>query len=366
MALLELSFVHAVGTRLRDGRLLPRWFPYVSTILEVGGLTVGTALGYVAPGSPHDGFVICLMLLLALSTLRLSLPVASFTGGVVASGYLFFSGVTSGLDEAALWMAVLMVGSGVGVGLVAKAIRLAMTRLVAEVEAREHLQADLLTSVEATQVRIGRELHDSVGSHLTGTAMFAKGLVRRAERGATVEAPELSEVAGMVGEALRQVRQLARGLTPSEMEPGGLPSALATLAAHADRAAPPSVSFHAEGDTAGLGPEVEGHLYRIAQEALANALRHGHPSRIAISLVVTPAVASLVVEDDGTGFPAAGHADGVGLRTMRHRADLVGGSLGIGIGDAGGVRIHATAPNRGAPVSASACSPRAGGWRRSG
>ena len=345
VAVYEVALVRMAVRRLRDGRGLPQALPYASTVFEVGAVVAGSALVLVEQGPAFDGAIVLLLLFLAFSMVRISLPLAVFTGATAALGYLILDYAARGaIVEGAVWTAGQIVAGGLGAGLVARAFRRAAVRLVGEARARERLQADLLASVEATQVRIGRELHDSVGSHLTGLSMYARGLVRRVERGGSVERTEAADVADMIDEALRQVRRLSRGLTPSEMEPGGLPSALAALAADTERATGTVVTFRAAGDAPALPAETEGHLYRIAQEAVANALKHGHPNRIAIALDWTDERVELVVEDDGPGVGPNGLPEGVGLRTMRHRADLFGGTFDIRSVRTGGLRVRVTTP----------------------
>ena len=232
----------------------------------------------------------------------------------------------------------------------ARAVRRAAVRLAAETVARERLQtdlaasrADLLSSVEGTQARIGRELHDGVGSHLTGLSFFARGLVRRIERGEPVAASEMEDAAAMVDDVLEQVRRLSRGLTPSEMEPGGLVSALADLAAAASHASGLRVTSTRLDEPRGLSAEQEMHVFRIAQEAVANALKHAQASGVAVSLRNDPGAVVLTVRDDGIGFSESlrTHA-GVGLRTMQHRAVLAGGRMDVGDGEGRGTVVRVT------------------------
>ena len=347
MAGFETWLARSARRRIEAGLGPSVALPYVATVLEVAAV-VGTASGRSTPAVEFEGSLIVLLLLLGFSVVRMRLPVTAFTGVAVAVGYLGLALVTHGpSDPRRLWVAFVVAAGGVGLGLMARAFRRGATRLVAEREARERLQADLLASVEATQVGIGRELHDSVGSHLTGLSMVARGLVRRIERGAPVERSEAVDVADMVDEALRQVRRLSRGLTPSEMEPGGLPSALADLADSAERMSEADVSFRAVGDPSALPSEVEGHLYRFAQEAVANALKHGRPGQITVALESDGGHVTLTVEDDGVGIDVTAETEGVGLRTMRHRADLVGGALTVGSVETGGTRLRLTVPVRG-------------------
>lgn len=332
--------------RIQTGRG-PSWvLPYVATVLEVGTLVAGPVATGPVDAAGFEGGLAVLFVLLAFSVVRMRLPVTAFTGVAVAAGYVALAEATPAAPTPGrLWVALVIVASGLGLGLMARAFRRGATVLVAEREARERLQADLLASVEATQAAIGRELHDSVGSHLTGLSMVARGLVRRLDRGGRVKPAEAADVADLVDEALRQVRRLSRGLTPSEMEPGGLPSALRDLAASATHASDLDVAFvdglaHGAG---GLSHEAEAQLYRIAQEAVSNALRHAGASHLTVRLGADGGAVTLAVEDDGRGIADAARG-GVGLRTMRHRADLVGGTVDVEARPAGGTVVSARVP----------------------
>lgn len=156
----------------------------------------------------------------------------------------------------------------------------------------------------------------------------------------------MTDAAEMADSSLRQVRRLARGLSPSEIESGGLASALADVAAAAAHATGVEVTFHADDDLPPLRPDAETHLHRIAQEAVSNALRHGQPTRVEVSLETDSRGVVLAVSDDGRGSAASG-GPGVGLRTMGHRAGLAGGTLEVEPRDGGGTVVRVRLPDAG-------------------
>lgn len=354
VAAVEVVSYRSAAARLADGRGPSDIGPFVTTLLEVGGYAAGGALLVTEPAllltEPVimlNGQVVVLMLFVALSAFRLHLAAAVFTGAVAALGYLAVVYATYGaLIDSATWIATMIAASGIGVGVLARAVRAAAQRMVDESETRAQLQNDLLDSVESTQARIGRELHDGVGSHLTGLSFYTRGLVRRLERGDAIEVAEMTDVAEMVDSSVQQVRRLARGVSPSEIESGGLPSALADVAAAAAHASGVEVIVRADRTLPALMPDAETHLYRIAQEAVSNALRHGRPTRVEVALKSEARGVLLTVSDDGCGM-ATSQGPGVGLRTMRHRAELAGGQLEVDSPGGGGTIIRVVLPEAG-------------------
>jgi len=354
VAAVEVASYRSAVARLADGRGPSEIGPFVMTLLEVGGYAAGAALLVTEPAlrltEPviiFNGQIVVLMLFVALSAFRLQLSAAVFTGAVAALGYLAVVYAAYGaLVESATWIAAMIAASGIGVGVLARAVGAAAQRMVHETQTSAQLQADLLDSVEATQAQIGRELHDGVGSHLTGLSFYTHGLVRRLERGDAIEVAEMTDAAEMVDSSVQQVRRLARGLSPSEIESGGLASALADVAAAAAHATGIEVTVCANQDLPSLTPDAEMHLHRIAQEAVSNALRHGQPTRVEVSLEADARGVVLMVSDDGRGI-ATSRGPGVGLRTMRHRAGLASGTLEVEPRDGGGTVVRVVLPDAG-------------------
>ncbi|MEO0557478.1 MAG: sensor histidine kinase [Bacteroidota bacterium] len=344
VAVVEIAAYRSAMVRLAEGRGPSNAGPFVMTLLEVGGYASGATLLLTPPVATLDGPIVVLMLFVALSAFRLRLAVAVFTGAVAALGYLAIVDAAVGaLGESAFWIAAMIAGSGICVGVLARAVGRAAQRWVHETKMSAQLQADLLDSVEATQARIGRELHDGVGSHLTGLSFYTHGLVRRLEKGKAITSAEMMDAAGMVDSSVQQVRRLARGLSPSEIESGGLPSALADVAAAASHATGVEVISRADTDLPRLASEVETHLHRIAQEAVSNALRHGQPTRVDLSLESDARGVVLTVSDDGRGMDSS-RGPGVGLRTMRHRAHLASGTFEVRPLEGGGTLVRVVIP----------------------
>jgi two-component system, LuxR family, sensor kinase FixL len=154
-----------------------------------------------------------------------------------------------------------------------------------------------------------------------------------------------SQIKESVGRALEQTRGLSRGLVPIDVSQGGLRLALEDLAAGVEQAAPVRCAVLFEGEPGPGDPALATHLFRIAQEAVSNSLRHGNASIITIKLVLGPRGGLLAIEDNGTGLPPdLPGRGGMGLRSMRYRADVIGAAFHIGARTEGGVIVTCRYP----------------------
>ena len=158
----------------------------------------------------------------------------------------------------------------------------------------------------------------------------------------------------LVREAIGQTRSLARGLSPVTLESDGLASALQELAANSEKMFGIACSVECEGPVLLKAPATLTHLYRIAQEAVSNAVRHGKACQVRIRLESSPSRTVLCVTDNGGGFADSGpKPNGMGLRIMRYRAGMIGGALSIDQGPGGGLVITCSVLNPGAEPPAS-------------
>jgi len=181
-------------------------------------------------------------------------------------------------------------------------------------------------------------LHDSLGQTLTGLGMLASGLARQAPP-ATVE--RATQIGQLAQEAITQVRQLARGLFPLEIDPHGLNLALRELAATTERFHGIHVTVEDEDSSPVGDGRVATQLFRIAQEAVTNAVKHAKASSIIIGMRSDPGVVRLQIRDDGIGITGR-KSDGLGLRIMMYRAVSVGATLVIEPATAGGTMVTCT------------------------
>ena len=211
------------------------------------------------------------------------------------------------------------------------------TGVVRDVGERKALEKELLEIAAAEQRRIGQDLHDSVGQELTGLGLMAEELVDRLEEHSRAEAGLAGKVSGGLKRTLGQVRALSRGLIPVDVDAGGLMAALSELAARVTGQGGAACTFTC-AEPVPVGDNVQAtHLYRITQEAVTNALRHGRARHIDVSLRPDGPHILLEVRDDGDGIRDQDpKGRGAGLRTMRHRASLIGASLIITAAGPGG------------------------------
>lgn len=198
-----------------------------------------------------------------------------------------------------------------------------------EMAERVHLQREVLGISEREQQRIGQDLHDNLGQTLTAVTYFAQVLLEKIEGGATPTPKDAAEIVKLVSGVIEQVRGLARGLYPVELEVHGLVPALRELAAVTAANHGIVCEVRHDGGEVTENPAVI-QLYRIAQEAVTNAVRHGRPKKVAIRLTSTEGGADLEVEDDGIGLPSSVPGkEGMGMHIMRYRASIIGASLDV-------------------------------------
>lgn len=206
------------------------------------------------------------------------------------------------------------------------------------------LPREVLDAVAAENHRIGLELHDHVGQHLTGLELLTDNLNRRV---AGLD-PVIQEIVGKIAHGLREVhadvRCLALGLSPDSISPTGLEPALQFLADRVKHAGV-ACDLRVTGPLLLADTGAATDLFRIAQESISNCLRHAEATAIVVHLSGTPDGVSLEVRDDGVGLPdAARDGHGLGLRLMRHRATRQGGTLTLTSTPGGGTRVVCQIP----------------------
>jgi signal transduction histidine kinase len=212
-----------------------------------------------------------------------------------------------------------------------------------EAEAR-NLQKELLEITDTEQRRIGHDLHDGLGQHLTGIAFMSKLMEQRLAAKTIPEAEDARKIAGLVNKAIGWTRDLARGLAPVDLDQEeGLASALKQLTEGTSELYGAPCRFEVSGDSHFRNPPVAIHLYRIAQEALNNAIKHARPRSIVVQLTRTKGEIRISVEDDGKGFdPISVRTGGMGLRIMKYRAKMISGQLEVRKRPGGGTVVACT------------------------
>jgi two-component system sensor histidine kinase UhpB len=197
-----------------------------------------------------------------------------------------------------------------------------------------------LRAQEAERRRIARELHDELGQTMTGVLLRIDEAIR------TPEAADLEEAREDVRRSLDDVRRIARDLRPDTLAELGLRSALSALAVRLQRQTGLAVERRFDDDLPPLGEDAEIVVYRVAQEALTNVVRHAGAERVVVALGRDDDAVTLTVDDDGRGVPAHVGREARGITGMRERALLVRGRLTVGHSPLGGTRVALRIPVR--------------------
>lgn len=214
-----------------------------------------------------------------------------------------------------------------------------------DVTDRIRLERQILEISDREQARIGQELHDGLCQQLVSAAFAVNSLERRLSSRHLPESDEVGAVSGLLDNSINEARQLARGLYPVRVESNGLNPAIEELASttrsrHGIECFMESVSPVSIGDRVAAT-----HIYRIAQEAVSNAVKHSGARRIWIRLNRQGGNVELIVEDDGMGIPdSRPRGDGMGLQIMDYRAKMLGGSVRVDRRPAGGTMIVCNIP----------------------
>jgi PAS domain S-box-containing protein len=205
----------------------------------------------------------------------------------------------------------------------------------------ERRNRQILEVQEQEQRRIGHDLHDGLCQHLAGVSMMSSFLKKQlTEHGHDALAEKAAEIQQLLEDSVTQAHNLARGLLPVPAEPGGLNIALEELAETLSRMFRVDCRYERSKCVAIHNPAVATHLYRIAQEAAGNAIRHGKAGKIRIQLLQSKVLTELIITDNGRGFPKQSHKNkGLGLHVMERRAREIGASIDIRNRSIGGVEV---------------------------
>ncbi|WIX79759.1 sensor histidine kinase [Amycolatopsis carbonis] len=227
----------------------------------------------------------------------------------------------------------------------------ANARLETALEENAGLHAQLLTQAREAGVhderrRMAREIHDTLAQGLTGIVTQ----LQAADRASSAESRHrhLTQVHTLAKDSLTEARRAVQALRPEPLTDSRLPDALAELARRVTDTSGVAVTAETSGEPVPLLPELEVTLYRVAQEALANAEKHARAARIAVSLTYAGEVVLLDVRDDGTGFdpasPARGDGTGFGLQAMRQRVRCVAGTFALESAPGEGTAVNVQLP----------------------
>ncbi|MGD0544377.1 MAG: PAS domain S-box protein [Candidatus Acidiferrales bacterium] len=209
-----------------------------------------------------------------------------------------------------------------------------------DITERKRLEKGILEVSAREQRRIGEDLHDGLGQHLTGIAFMSKVLESKLYDKSLPESGDAAKIVNLVNEAINKTRELSRGLLPVVSDAHGLMSALARYAEEMQDLFKITCRFECSTSVLVYDVNVATHLYHIAREAVNNAIKHGRPSHVVIGLSAENGEGTLSVQDDGAGISEIpGDHTGMGLNIMSYRANMIGGSLDVRKNFTGGTTV---------------------------
>lgn len=224
--------------------------------------------------------------------------------------------------------------------------RRVFTGIIRDITDRKQLEEKILQISEEEQQRIGRDIHDDLCQQLAAIGCLAKVAHQQLQKSGSAEANNLDEIVRLVTQANVRAREMARGLLPVVLDSDGLMAALTELAQSTERIFRVACPFRCDRLVQLPDNKTATQLFRIAQEAVANAIKHGKAKRIEISLAEVDGQRQLCIRDNGVGIPdhVSGRRTGMGLLTMSHRARMMGGILAVEHVDFGGTLVRCLIP----------------------
>jgi signal transduction histidine kinase len=333
-----------------------RWF-VVTLLVLIGFLDYWTGYEY----SLNAFYLIPVMLATWSSTKWFAYVMAVFSACIPV-----VTSIMAGERFGSLWVpswnfAILCVSYAVVIELLAKLrafqadlenrVRDRTADLRSEIAIREDLERKILSISDRERSRLGQDLHDVLCQQLMACAMASQVLQ---EKLALRSAPELGDAqafASVIDESLELARDIAHGLSPIPFDNEGLSIALEELASRTADRFQIQCNFVSDCTNLALHPSCATHLYRIAMESITNAIRHGDARRIDVDLATDGDRGVLTVSDNGSGVASEilTGLKGLGVRIMRHRASLIGGTISFLPGKGGGVVVRCEFPNESRP-----------------
>jgi signal transduction histidine kinase len=275
----------------------------------------------------------------------------------IGIGFAIFAtivGTVANLDSVPLrgwrgysWGAVNRFGGllfAAGCGISIQSFREETRRRMQAFEHAQELEREIVRAAEREQMRIGQDLHDGVCQTLAALDCAAQCLKMDLETEGSPQARLAAEIQKRLSGATLEARNLARGIYPVSIEGDGLGIALRELVLTTNALCHGMIGFESDEDIVVRDSEVAMHLYRITQEALSNAMRHSNATRVNVRLVRDDERLSISVADDGCGSAIQSRPDGMGWRTMRYRAKLIGAEIKVETKPSGGTTIRCSLP----------------------
>jgi PAS domain S-box-containing protein len=220
--------------------------------------------------------------------------------------------------------------------------------VITDVTERRGLEREILEIAGREQLRIGSDLHDGLGQDLTGVALMLRSVVAQLRKENSVARTDVEDVISLVNGAIESTRAMARGLAPVGADRGGLIAGLQSMAVRGMERYGVRAHFNTSlKEPLTLEDGAATHLYRIAQEAFTNAIRHGRVTQVTIELATAEGTLTLSVQDNGRGFDERNASNnGMGMKLMRYRAQMLGGDVTIANNTGGGVVVRCACPHR--------------------
>ncbi len=219
------------------------------------------------------------------------------------------------------------------------------TGIMRDLSERRALEEKILSISEEEQSRIGRDIHDDLCQQLAAIGCLSKVVYQRLTANNNPEAVQLAEITRLITRANTRAREMSRGLMPVVLDSAGLMAALADLARSTERIFRVSCPFHCDPPVEVADNTTATQLYRIAQEAVANAIKHSLASRIEVSLELHDGLIEMIIRDNGIGIQNEKQGQGMGLLTMSHRARMISGSLTVDHDSFGGTIVQCIVPS---------------------
>jgi PAS domain S-box-containing protein len=220
--------------------------------------------------------------------------------------------------------------------------------VITDVTERRQLEREILEIAGREQLRIGSDLHDGLGQDLTGVALMLRSVAAQLRKENSSARADVEDIISLVNGAIESTRAMARGLAPVGADRGGLIAGLQSMTVRGVERYGVRAHFNTSlKEPLTLDDGAATHLYRIAQEAFTNAIRHGRVTQVTIELATAEGSLTLSIQDNGRGFDERNaNSNGMGMKLMRYRAQMLGGDVTIANNKGGGVIVRCTCPHR--------------------
>jgi len=223
-------------------------------------------------------------------------------------------------------------------------LRAAVAALQSEIDKRKRLEREILEISEREQSRFGQDLHDGLGQELAGIAMISNVLAGKLQAEAHPLAQAAGNITTYISDSIESTRQLAKGLYPIELDRYGLLLALEDLANQTSLRFGIHCELRQSGEPPKLEHSAEIHIYRIVQESIGNAIKHGKAGHVIIESAAGDGAHTFTITDDGIGIQKPIGKHGMGLNLMKYRARVIGAKISVERPEKGGCRITCRLP----------------------